>query len=103
MTIRYYILDGVTPVPVEDVITWGKWLQRADRHVKQQFVGDYRVSTVFLGLPHGEDDEDRPLLFETMVFDQEGSSEYLERCATWADALLMHDRGVAFVYNELLT
>jgi hypothetical protein len=62
------------------------------RIVKKEYVGETLVSTVFLGIDHGWEDSEIPILWETMVFggflDQEQS-----RCGgTRAEALAMHNR-----------
>lgn len=63
-----YILIARVPVPMEDTIAWGSWMQTADRHVGRTQIQDVWVSTVFLGLDHNFFDEGPPLLFETMAF-----------------------------------
>ena len=62
-----YILDRQTPVPCNELMKWGAWLQNSKRLVGGKTKRGVRVSTVFLGLDHqyGEGD---PLLFETMIF-----------------------------------
>jgi len=63
-----HILDANgEPVPCEDLFTWGRWMQTADRHVAHTHFGDVRVSTVFLGLDHSFGDGP-PVLWESMVF-----------------------------------
>jgi hypothetical protein len=62
-----YILIGQTPVLCEDLLEWGRWMQEADRVVLRTVVGEWRVSTVFLGLDHWFG-VGPPLLFETMIF-----------------------------------
>ena len=85
-----YILDGKEPVPCGDLLEWGRWLETADRHVAQDRIGPYRVSTVFLGLDHSFGCGP-PLLFETMIFGPGfDRDEYQERCATWEEAEEMH-------------
>lgn len=63
-----YILVGQTPVPCEDLLEWGHWFETAERRVALTFVGDYEISTVFLGLDHSFLNRGEPLLFETMIF-----------------------------------
>lgn len=112
-----YILggeDGHTPVPVDDLLEWARWFETADRVVKQEKIGPYFVSTVFLGLAHGmplgkffeeiQSDAidvqqliDRPYLFETMAFVESGSPArkvlaVQERCSTWDEAVAQHER-----------
>ena len=43
------------------------WLQTADTRVAETHVGDYWISTVFLGLDHSFH-HGPPVLFETMIF-----------------------------------
>ena len=94
-----YILEGHTPVPCDDLLTWGKWLENREvRRVALTCVGEYKVSTVFLGLDHQYGDG-HPLLFETMIF---GGSygreeEYQTRCSTWEEAEQMHVNAVDLV------
>lgn len=63
----HYILVGQTPVPCDDLMEWAAWFEEADRRVFETCAGDYRVSTVFLGLDHSFG-HGPPILFETMIF-----------------------------------
>lgn len=61
------------PEPCDDLLTWGRWMQTAERHVAHDLdEGDdgrtIRVSTVFLGLDHKFSSHGPPVLWETMVF-----------------------------------
>jgi hypothetical protein len=100
-----YILggpDGHTPVPVEDLIEWGQWLEthRQECVVRQEHIGPYFVSTIFIGLDMDTanffgDTGRPPLLFETMSFvttDNGRESLAQERCDTWAAAVAQHER-----------
>lgn len=91
--IRYWILDGHQPVPVDDVRTWGLWFQDiTKRRVDYtEFPGGY-VSTVFLGLNH-RFGPGKPLLFETMVFGGP-HDELCDRYETWEEAEAGHRRAV---------
>ena len=63
-----YMLDtNGNPVEAPDALTWGKWMQTANRHVAVDEIGPSKVSTVFLGLDHSCVAGD-PVLWETMVF-----------------------------------
>ena len=90
-----YILVGHEPVREPDLFKWARWLDSAERHVKLTEQDDVRVSTVFLGIDHSWDD-DRPILFETMVF-IDGDGGEMDRYATWDEAVEGHDRIVATV------
>ena len=102
----YYILDGQIALPCPDLIEWGRWMQRADRHVAQTQIGALWVSTVFLGLDHGfstllgDAGNDDPILFETMIFN-DGEDDYQTRCATWAEAEDMHAAAVAIATERV--
>ena len=64
--------------------------------VCQETFEDYWVSTVFLGLDHGFNNEE-PILFETMVFppNRDWSEIYCNRCSTWEEAEEMHKETIA--------
>lgn len=60
-------------------------------------IGEWEVSTVFLGINHNFFDG-APLLFETMIF---GSDlEYQTRGSTYREALAMHQEGIEFAKKE---
>lgn len=63
----------------------------ADKVVKQDTIGEFFVSTVWLGIDHGPDEQGRPVIFETMVFPDE---RHVERYATEEDARAGHLRAV---------
>ena len=92
-----YILDGREPVEEPDLFKWALWLESADRHVRDTFRDDVRVSTVFLGLDHSYG-HGPPLLFETMVF-VNGVSETCDRYSTWAEAEEGHARQVDAIFK----
>ena len=89
-----YILDGHIAVKEPDILKWGAWFEESSRRVDESFidVGSEKVtvSTVFLGIDHSYDDG-KPILFETMVFGGELDEE-MERCSTWDEAEIMHQK-----------
>lgn len=95
----YYVLDtdGRTPIPV-DLFTWAHSFERRDGAVDPWRVGETlwedgaRLSTAFLGLDHQWGDGGPPLLFESMLFGVD--EEWMLRCSTWEQALVMHRLGV---------
>jgi len=99
MAMHLYKLLGKLPVPIDDVLEWGQWFEDADRRVARDEIGDYTVSTVFLGLDHSMGGAE-PQLFETMVF-KGTESTWCERCATWDQALEQHAAMVDRVKGEL--
>jgi hypothetical protein len=95
--VRPYILVGHQPVVCEDLMTWARWMETADRHVRLTEQGDVRVSTVFLGLDHSFSG-DEAIVFETMVF-AGGHVGGMERYSTWDEAEAGHVRWVAKVFK----
>ena len=91
-----YILDGRTAIPCYDTLEWGRWMQKADRHVADTTTTNGRVSTVFLGLDYDFTRKGRPLLFETMVFGGIFSGD-TQRYSTWTEAEEGHVRKVRYV------
>lgn len=109
-----YILDkDGNPVVEPDLLKWGKWFEEAgdNRRIAYDEVGDYYVSTVFLGLDYSFGG-DKPVLFETMVFEKNRSvdsagekkvkynknvDEYSDRYFTKEDALFGHK----FILDQL--
>jgi len=65
-----YILaaDGRTPVLEPDTLKWAIWFESSDRTVRQDQVGNYSISTIFLSVDHNWHDEGDPILWETMTF-----------------------------------
>jgi len=85
-----YILVEHKAVQV-DQETWIALAGSQDHTVAKSTIGDYLVSTVFLGLDHQWHAHGPPLLFETMVFGKEPLKERQERCTTWEQAEVMHE------------
>lgn len=110
----YWILDlQKIPYPVHDMKKFSEFMSGTDsegelnKRVKLDLVigkkrgRKLRVSTVFLGTPHGEIQSDRigydkdPILFETMVFNEKSfTSMECERYTTWDAALTGHNKWV---------
>ena len=83
-----YILEGTSPVLCNDLLTWGRWMETADRHVARDERDGVVVSTVFLGLNHAFG-PGQPLLFETMIFGGPSDQDQA-RYSTWAEATAGH-------------
>jgi len=85
---RYILNDEHIPIPCEDLLEWGRWLENADLHIADTTVGNVRISTVFLGLDYSFGNGP-PLLFETHVFGGQADGGTL-RYPTWERALDEH-------------
>jgi len=97
--VHYWVLDEAgRPQPVDDVLTWARWFETAERTVASDHVGDVHVSTVFLALDHAFG-VGPPVLWETMIFggalDQE-CWRYTSREA----AIAGHAEALALVHGD---
>jgi hypothetical protein len=91
---RYILNDAGDAEPCDDLLTWGRWMQTADRHVAQDLDEadehrTIRVSTVFLGLDHDWLGTGPPVLWETLVFGGVLDGE-MRRYTSRAEALRGH-------------
>lgn len=76
MFLHHYILNAKgTPVIEPNLCKWAHWYEKAERHVGLDFIGPYKVSTVFLGLDHNYHPTGPPVLWETMVFKKKTRSK----------------------------
>lgn len=106
-----YILDDAgEPVRERDTIVWGKWFEAAikegRKHIGDDTVGPYRVSTIFLGVDYDLGGPGPPVLWETMIFGLPEKRTFLgrrlrkdlgqERYSSRADALAGHARAVKY-------
>lgn len=91
---EHYVLDANHNLVVADLMTWARWLDKADRIVARTTVYDgCDVSTVFLGLDHRFGVGGPPLVFETRVFGGPFDQD-MDRYSTWAEAEAGHARMV---------
>jgi hypothetical protein len=94
MTDRYILDEHGQPVPCDDLMTWGRWMEDGHRHVAKDRDegpdgGEVLVSTVFLGLDHRFGGDGPPVLWETLVFGGALNGE-MARYTSLADALAGH-------------
>jgi len=66
-------------------------------------VGDYLVSTVFIGFDPKASEQDIPMLFETMIFKGKPMRGigYIRCCATLEKAKEMHQEALRYLEKEL--
>jgi len=91
-----YILKEHEVVVAKNLMEWALWVEETDRQVKLTYIGDVRISTVFLALNLNYNNEGLPLVFETYVFGGVKDG-YIERYVTWNGAEEGHDRIVDMV------
>jgi hypothetical protein len=101
ITKHYYVLRGITPVPCRDMEQWREEFESRHCRVNQTDIGSVYISTVFLGINHAFSffGDAKPILFETMIFGGK-FDDFQDRCSTWAEAEIMHDRAVDMVVSE---
>lgn len=99
MTTMYMLDDKGAPVATTDTLRWAVWFEKVENRslVADKVEGVGGVSTIFLGLDHDFTGEGPPVLWETMIFIDDGSpAELLEfdgfqrRYTSRADALAGH-------------
>lgn len=83
--IRHYKLVGREIVEVPALLEWADWHATADRNVALTDIGEFLVSTVFLGFDRGYGGA--PVLFETMVFGQPVEMDFLGKKAMTREPL----------------
>lgn len=96
----YYIRPKPHELQSCDVITWSSHFEKTEnRIIKKTQIKDagyiIEISTVFLGLVHGRNRENKPYLFETMSFCDSGEPELdlpMNRYVSEADAIIGHEK-----------
>jgi len=98
----WYILDKDNKPIEAHPLVYIDWIHNnpSRKAVKQELIGDVRVSTVFLGLNHSYEGGD-PVLWETMVFEGDYDG-YQERYTSYEDALRNHEFVVEMIKNKQL-
>ena len=97
MGIYHYKLDeNNNPKPCSSK-DWERFISKY-RKVNFTDLGHVQISTVFLGIDHG-DGLGRPLLFETMVFGGKMNG-HQERYSTWKEAETGHNRIVSKIIGK---
>ena len=100
---KYYLLDeNKIPYEVSLEESYKVFRDSEMKIVKQELVGDCHVSTVFLCLDHAWENEEGPILFETMIFKGEFDG-FQRRYKTYDEALQGHKEAVEMVNNYLTT
>ena len=74
----YYILKNKIPIKCDSLTEWATQFCEPDNRIVQQHIatlkydgkkmGEFRISTVFLGMDHNWFQQGDPILFQTMVF-----------------------------------
>ena len=96
----WYILDEENKPVKSSISIAGEWLDKnlKRKAVKQEYIGDVYVSTVFLGLDHSFK-SDKPVLWETMIFGGD-HDQYQERYTSYEDAFEGHQKALNLINNS---
>lgn len=96
----WYTLDKDNKPIKSTIIKCGEWMENNPgvKSVKQEYIGDIFVSTVFLGLDHAWN-SDIPVLWETMIFGGE-HDQYQERYTSYEDAVKGHQTALNLIINK---
>ena len=100
----YYKLDENKNVVKSSLEEWANFIEGRlptnYKHVGDDTINGYRISTVFLGLCHNFVYHDKtPIVFETMVFKSRGSEIYQRRYCMWQQAEAGHQEAINWVKN----
>lgn len=89
------------PISITDFTS--KFADADYKSVACHYMQDWMISTVWLGISHGETVDGRPLIFETMIFPPDTYEDYYcTRYATEEEARSGHYRAMAWLANNRL-
>lgn len=95
---RYYKRDGTPYHGKDDVLEWARDFEKVNRIVKRdRLFNGMVVSTVWLGIDYNFSPKGKPLIFETMVFSNEGlqvDERDMDRYSTEDKAVKGHEEMV---------
>lgn len=96
----WYILDRNNKPIKSNTYEFDKWSNKnpTKRIVKQEYIEDIYISTVFLGLDHSYNST-IPILWETMIFGGK-HDQYQVRYSSYKDALKGHQIALNLVTEE---
>lgn len=87
--IEHYVLDEHGNPKLSDIWGWAKMFEDTkSRTVKQEHIGGLLISTVFLGLNHNFTGSGPPVLWETMVFQDNPKKDYFWWVPNWVRRFL---------------
>jgi hypothetical protein len=101
-------------IPARSLLEWAQWFEKEEnRRVAATSINGWRVSTVFLAIDHSFGLSEKPLWFETMIFEDKNDpppaaemktgflAKWREECqwrySTWDEALQGHETVVEMI------
>lgn len=96
----YYDMDGKSI----DIDQWCRSNKRHERSLGNDIIGDYRVSTVHVGLDLSIFPGLKPVIFETMIFGPKGSQldMWIDRYTSKFSALIGHEYACRLARGEVV-
>lgn len=98
---KWKLDENGEPIPAGDLMDWARWFEDSmnQRIVQQDYLGDIKVSTVFLSIDHSFGG-DNPVLWESMIFGGPHDG-YQKRCGGPRSAALeLHQIALAVAKGE---
>jgi hypothetical protein len=85
------IMDDNGNIDDEALMLWAELFKDIEkRRIDYNQIDKVDISTVFLGIDHNYTLKGKPILFETMAFDENGDVLSCRRYSTWDDAKAGH-------------
>lgn len=86
---------------LEELRSWALWFEDINNtRIAYHEVGNLIVSTVFLGIDHNMGYDDRPVLFETIIFDKTKTDKYGNHESVYMQRY--SDFDIAFRHHEFI-
>ena len=98
--LKFYTLDQNNNVITLNGINVSN-LNRLHAPVRKTTMGDYSISTVFVGQDLEPNNPNGPMVFETMVFAGNGDTVYCKRGTEWNEAVRNHQDAVDYATYQL--
>lgn len=100
----FYCLNDDRSVSECSAEDWSKQFeemsQAGTRRIGSEYIDGKHVSTVWLGANHSFYGGNKPLVFETLIFDgSKHDDNYCERYSTWDEAVKGHKKAVQWVLD----
>lgn len=102
----FFILDEKNNIiPNKNIEEFRKWSDENKEKLQiETFIGDFRISTIFMGRNHDNFHEGEPLLWETMIFkNKEVFEDYQKRYSSFKEAMNGHNEAIdkiEIIFNE---
>ena len=97
---RHYKLINNTPVLELDLLSWAQWMESVDRQIAFMKIDGIEISTDFMGLDPNPSHENKPLLFETVVYLSRKKYGQMACYFSYSEAIKGHDAIVQIITKQ---